>query len=294
MESRICSVASASGLGFKSIIALIAPLIIALLSIACASHVPPPPLNPHAEAIAHFGIGLGPERMGPDLQMLGALGTHLTLRVPVHSYTEARDVLDSVRPYSTLSVLLLIEKPDLDLVTAVLPAMVDAWPGRLAGIELGNELDLYGLTPQQFGAFVLAGYQQLRRHYDGPIISGGIFSVQDDSLDYVRHASVNWPADIVLGIHPYEALDDDVLAKLQAFHRQIAATEYGMPSRNAAEDQAQDAYLRSQTAMLTRLGAAWALIYQLVSGACGDLSNLANFGLLDCHNSPKPSMELLR
>ena len=239
---------------------------------------------------------MGPERMTPEyLQPLAALGSWQTLRVPVHSESEARDVLDAVQPYPTLSVLILIEKPDLGLVTSVLPVLLKAWPGRLAGIELCNECDLQNVSAQDFGGFVWAAYLQLTHAgFTGDILSGGIYTVDDETLNYLVAAMVvgPWPQDITLGLHWYGDVSDHWLAEVQAFGHRTAVTEYGIPSRTPAGDAAQVAYLTSQTAAFQRLGASYALIYQCCSGPSA--SNLDNFGLWRFDGSQKPAFSLLK
>lgn len=249
-----------------------------------------PLVIPHTEPIQHVGINAGPERFTPlYLGQLASFHRPLTIRTAVQSVEQAGVVLASVVPYPDLSVLLLVEKPDLRLVASLL-GVNDA--PQLAGIELTNEPNIAPLdmTSAAFGAFVTAAYRQLTDGgFRGAIISGGVSDCCGDFVGYVRDA--NLPAGVCKGWHLY-ADDSDQFGAIQALGC-AAITEYGQPSRTPQEDAAQTVYLTQQTAAFQRLGATWALPYQLVSGACGDLSNLANFGLLDCHDQPKPSLQEL-
>lgn len=263
-------------------------LAIVALSMACAVG-PRPVLTPHTEPIPHLGINLGPERFTPVyLEYLASIQRPLTLRVGVHSGVQAAAVLSEVAPYPDLTVLLLVEQPDLGLVADLL-AVKDA--PQLAGVELCNECDLQGLTPWQFGDFISRGSQILRQGgYEGLILIGAVYTVDhhepQDFLTYVRPALVACP-DCVLALHWYGDTSDEWLARVQEIQRPIAVTEFGMPSRTPAEDDAQRIYLQEKLRAFTRVGARYAIVYQLVSGPSA--SNLDNFGLLRFNNTPKPA-----
>lgn len=271
-----------------------ASLCILALTTACGPQQPRflPPSDPPA---LQLGVTLGPERMTP--RYLDQLpGRPLVLRVPVHSQAEAKDILQAVTPYPSLAVLLLVEQPDLELVAALAPL---SHP-QLGGIELCNECNLLnGETLYKFAAFISAAVEILTRaHWHADIVTGGLW-LDDDPGSSLRYASLmldSLPCEVAFGVHPYGETSDAALKQLRdaATCHRIAATEFGAHSINAKEDAAQVVYLREKLTALQRLGAAYALIYQLVSGPCGDTSNLGNFGLLDCHDAPKPALELLR
>lgn len=235
-----------------------------------------------------MGLNAGPERFTADnLAHLVALGP-MTLRTGVQSSQQARDVLAAVEPYPGLTVLLLVEKADLGLVAQLLN--VKDHP-QLAGIELVNEPELQGLTAQQWGASVNAAYRQLT---DGgwtkAIISGGLYTVDDSTIQYMRDA--NLPVGLSCRAwHFYGDWTDAVLAQMRQFGC-AAITESGMPSRTAADDQGQLAYLSQGKATADRGGAASFYIYQLASGPSS--SNLDNFGLQRFGLSWKPAESLLK
>lgn len=263
---------------------------ILILALGCASNPAShqAAAQPHTTPIPHVGINMGPERFTPFyLQFLAAYKKPLTIRTGVQSAEQAAQILEAARQYPDLSVLLLVEKPDLALVSALL-SVKDA--PALIGIELGNELDLQGLTAFQFSDFTNNSVALLTLGgYHGYLISGGIYTVDADTLAYAAPMLASLPCDAVFGVHLYGDASDPILAPLQAAAgcHQIAVTEYGMPSRTPQEDQGQAAYLTEQTAAFTRLGARFAIIYQLISGP--STSNLDNFGLLRVDNTPKPA-----
>lgn len=258
-------------------------------AVACGPQHPQfvPPSNP---APLQLGINLGPERMTPRyLDRLAASGKPLVLRVPVRSQGQARDVLRSVVAYPSLSVLLLVEQPDLDLVAALAPLDREAWPGRLAGIELTNEADLQGLPPAQFAAFTVAALARLR-DWRSNIVSGAIYTVDEDSLAYAAPMLAVLPCSAIFGVHAYEAFDAGALQQAAGCHR-VAITEAGCPSRTAHEDTDCANLAEHQLADARRFGALSWIGYQLVSGP--STSDLDNFGWLRVDDSPKPIWRLL-
>src|SRR5580765_5629777 len=121
-----------------------------VVALSACVRMPRPVLLPHAEPIAHVGINAGPERFTPDyLEHFSAWGA-ITIRTGVRSVDEARRVLRSLPPYPSLRVLLLVEKADPALVQGLL-AVKDL--PQLAGVELGNELDLAGLSANEFATW---------------------------------------------------------------------------------------------------------------------------------------------
>jgi exo-beta-1,3-glucanase (GH17 family) len=213
------------------------------------------------------------------------------MRATVRTRGEAQAALNSVRGYPRLSVLLLIDAADLSLVgdVATLTPSVQ-W----VGVELGNELDLTGLSAAQFGKFVSDGDAVLRAHgFEGDVISGGIYTVTNETLGYLQEAMQLMPADVVLGLHWYSDSGPALQATVQALagQRRIAVTEFGMPSQDADQDAQQLAYLQQQLAAFQRLGATYALIYQLVSGPTTSAND--NFGLQRYDGTWKPAAALL-
>ena len=258
---------------------------------ACA-RLPRPVLQPHTETIPHIGINAGPERFTPDyLEHFSAWG-RITIRTGVRSVDEARRVLQSLPPYPSLRVLLLVEKADRALVQALL--LVKDFP-QLAGVELGNELDLAGLSADEFATWTQTAYDLLIGggwHRD--VISGGIYTVTAATLRYAAPALARLPCEALFGVHLYGNSSDRVLADLQqaAGCHQIAVTEFGMPSRTPKEDQAQAAYVADKLNAFRRVGATYALIYQCCSAP--DRSNLSNFGLERADRTWKPFQPIAR
>lgn len=257
------------------------------LTVACASG-PRPALMPHTAPIQTLGINTGPAFVTTTSQYLDFLASQhrpLTLRIPVQSVDEARAVLTALVPYPDLSALLLIEKPDLDLAVALGRLGAEVQP-QLQAIECGNELDLFGLTPQQFADFTVACVRAIA---PGQVLTGGIYTVDADSLAYAAPMLAAVPCDVIFTVHLYGAASDALLAQLQAAAgcHPIAVTEYGMASTTPQGDLAQAAYLHDQARAFQRLGTRIAILYRLQSGACVDTSNAENFGILRCDGTPK-------
>jgi hypothetical protein len=270
-------------------------LLLALLVGGCGHSpvvVPPTPFVVHTEPIPYLGVnGLyGGALPAMTLDMLEGFGP-VVMRATVRTRGEAQAALNSVRGYPRLSILLLIDAADLPLVgdIAMLTPSVQ-W----VGVELGNELDLAGLSAAQFGKFVSDGDAVLRAHgFEGDVISGGIYTVTNETLGYLQEAMQSMPADVVLGLHWYGDSGPALQTTVQALagHRRIAVTEFGMPSQDADQDAQQLAYLQQQLAAFQRLGATYALIYQLVSGPTTSAND--NFGLQRYDGTWKPAAALL-
>ena len=215
------------------------------------------------------------------------------------SADQAAAVRRSVAACPRIKVLLLVENPDAALVTslaAYLSQQQDGLP-PIWGIELGNERDLAGMTPQQFGDFIGASRGTLRMAgYTGQIVTGGIYTVDrhepQDFAAYLAPAIAACP-DCVVGLHWYGDTSDTWLARVQALDRPVAITEFGMPSCTAAQDEAQRAYLQEKLAAFARVPALAAIIYQRPSAPqpCdnSDNSHLAHFGLQRPDGSWKPA-----
>jgi hypothetical protein len=270
-------------------------LLLALLVGGCGHSpvvVPPTPFVVHTEPIPHLGVnGLyGGVLPSDTLNALDAMNI-LTLRATVRTKAEAQAALDSVYGYPDLNVLLLVGTADLGLVGDIATL---ASSSHWVGVELGNELDLAGLSAAQFGKFVSDGDQVLRAHgFTGDVISGGVYTVTNETLGYLQEAMQLMPPDVVLGLHWYGDSGPALQATVQALagSRKVAVTEFGMPSRDADQDAGQLAYLQQQLAAFQRLGATYALIYQLVSGPTTSAND--NFGLQRYDGTWKPAAALL-
>lgn len=263
------------------------------------------PFVPAVEApFLHGGVNAGFHAPLPDdfLRYLASAGRPLTLRSPVLTVGQARDILRSLEPYPSLSCLLLVEGPDQRLVASLLDVMHHP---SLTGLEFMNEPDLWhpDFTPTQYADAVLVAYRQLRDGgWSTDIVSGGLFSVEaeEPSGDWHAHTYLTpllstAPADLVIGLHWYGDTSDVWLGRVRDLvgGRRIAITEFGVSSRTAAEDQAQLAYYRGAISQFRRLGnVAYCLPYQLVSGP--STSDLDNFGLLRFDGSQKPAAHILQ
>jgi len=201
-----------------------------------------------------------------------------------------------------IHVLLLVESADAALVASLADSLQK--PQGLPpvwGIELGNELDLAGLTPEQFGAFVGGSRDALRRAgFTGNIVTGGIYTVDrhepQDFVAYLAPASTAC-SDCMIGLHWYGDTSDRWLARVQALERPVAITEFGMPSCTARQDSAQRVYLQEKLAAFARIPALAAIVYQRPSAPepCNnsDASHLAHFGLQRPDGSWKPGEAIL-
>jgi hypothetical protein len=231
-------------------------------------------------------------------------GRDFVLRSPVLSADQATALRQSVASCPQIRVLLLVENADRDLV-ASLAAHLQAHRNDLPpvwGIELGNERDLAGMTPQQFGDFVGAGRQLLRdAGYTGIIVTGGIYTVDrhepQDFATYLAPAIAACP-DCVIGLHWYGDTSDSWLARVQALEKPVAITEFGMPSCTAEQDGRQRTYLEEKLAAFARVPALAAIVYQRASAPepCNnsDASHLAHFGLQRPDGSWKPGATVLK
>jgi hypothetical protein len=132
----------------------------------------------------------------------------MTTRAGVNNVDEAADILhlcDAAIP-RPVRALFLVQSVDPGLVhdLGVLLA------GRTdVGIELGNELNLWDVSPVDFGAFVMESYTKLRDGlgYIGEIWSGGVSDCRlNNGLAYLDTAGVvDWPSDLGCALHRYPA-----------------------------------------------------------------------------------------
>jgi len=254
-----------------------------LVGINDAFHAPLPP-----ELLAHYCEA----------------GRDMVLRAPVLSAEQATLLRQSVASCPQVHVLLLVEEADRNLVAALathLQEHRDDLP-PIWGIELGNERDLAGMTPQQFGDFIGAGRQALRdAGYTGTIVTGGIYTVDrhepQDFAAYLAPAIAACP-DCVVGLHWYGDTSERWLARVQALERPVAITEFGMPSCTTGQDDQQRAYLEEKLAAYAKVPALAAIVYQRPSAPepCNnsDSSHLAHFGLQRPDGSWKPGATILK
>jgi hypothetical protein len=230
-------------------------------------------------------------------------GRDIVLRAPVLSADQATALRQSVASCPRIRVLLLVENAD-DALVASLAASLQKSQGLppVWGVELGNERDLAGLTPQQFGAFVGSSRDALRSAgFTGHIVTGGIYTVdRHEPQDFAAYLAPAIAAcsDCVIGLHWYGDTSDTWLARVQALERPVAITEFGMPSCTATQNEAQLAYLREKLTAFARIPALAAIVYQRPSAPepCNnsDASHLAHFGLQRPNGSWKPGEAILR
>jgi hypothetical protein len=229
-------------------------------------------------------------------------GRDIVLRAPVLSAGQATALRQSVAACPRIHVLLLVENADAALV-ASLAASLQTLQGlpSVWGIELGNELDLAGVTAEQFGVFVRGSRDALRgAGFTGNIVTGGIYTVDrhepQDFATYLAPA-ITACSDCVIGLHWYGDTSDRWLARVQALERPVAITEFGMPSCTARQDNAQHVYLQEKLAAFARIPALAAIVYQRPSAPepCNnsDVSHLAHFGLQRPDGSWKPAEAIL-
>jgi hypothetical protein len=220
----------------------------------------------------------------------------VVLRSPVLSAEQATALRQSVASCPRIKVLLLIEDANVALAAALAPDLQRPDLPPVWGVELGNERDLAGMTPQQFGAFVGASHDALRAAgFTGNIVTGGIYTVDrhepQDFAAYLAPAIAACP-DCIVGLHWYGDTSDNWLARVQALGRPVAITEFGMPSCTPGQDDAQNAYLQEKLSAYARVPALAAIIYQRPSAPepCNnsDASHFAHFGLQRPDGSWKP------
>jgi hypothetical protein len=227
--------------------------------------------------------------------------TNLTLRAGVATAQQAQQIVDSVKPYPSLHVLWLVEAADDSIVKAIEPiaqASLQTW-----GIELGNELDLGGLSSKQFGDWVLRNHTWLRAAgYTGRVVSGGIFAVQPETLKWLTDAgSTSWPVDIIIAIHrygdpdssdKYTSRDAENQAILQATRgHQVVVTEFGYPTHTSADEAWAAEAVKRDISWFGKLAAPLITQYQLLDGP--GTGNIDHFGIKTVDGRWKPGAETL-
>jgi hypothetical protein len=148
--------------------------------------------------------GMGDAPLPPNECDFIASWGPMTVRAGVTTADGAAWVLDTCdkttpRPIQCLFLVQGIEPALVQDLGAVLRDRTDV------GIELGNELNLAGVAPTDFGAFVLDSYTKLRDlGYRGEIWSGGLSDCRQSMLDYLTTAGVQeWPSDLGCAMHRY-------------------------------------------------------------------------------------------
>lgn len=279
---------------------------VAVASLQACTALPPRPPAPPLKAVttaAPFLLGVndgGHTGVPADIaHRYCAANREFVNRAAVSSVDEAAVVLESLKACDRLHGLLLVEQADVHLVQQLAPFVAqrpDVW-----GVELGNELDLAGLTPQQFATFIVSSRAALRdAGYMGRILIGGIYTVDrhspQDFEAYVRPAIAACP-DCLLALHWYGDTSDYWLARVQALGVDVVVTEFGMPACTPAQEDQQLAYLREKLSAFRRTGNVLAaIVYQRLSAPAPctdtDASHLAHFGFERPDGSLKPAVAI--
>ncbi len=254
-------------------------LLLLLCAVGCATVPVPPPLPPGPLVPLHLGVvGSYHGPLGDaDLKVL-ATSPDLTLRAAVTSLDQAWAIVKAVRPYPTIHVLWLLEEADGPLLEALMPVLLAPAPNPTTGVELGNELDLKGVSAEAFGRWIQAATSALRANgYDGRVVSGGIYSTTPEALAYLTRAGVGtWPADVVVAVHRYGDPDGPVsgyasrLTETAAIRATVAGhplafTEFGYPSMPSTEAWTLEAVTRD-LGWFRQAGATLATLYQFTDG----------------------------
>jgi Glycosyl hydrolase catalytic core len=226
----------------------------------------------------------------------------VVVRVAILAAGQAVAVRRSVASCPRIHLLLLIEEENVPLAAAIAPDLERPDLPPLWGVELGNERDLAGMSPSQFGAFTKAARDALRGGgYRGLIVTGGIYTVdrhKPQEFDRYLAPAIAACPDCAVGLHWYGDTSDRWIARVQALGKPVVITEFGMPSCTPAQDEAQRAYLQEKLAAYARVPALAAIIYtrQSAPEPCNksDKSRLAHYGLQRPDGSWKPGEALLR
>lgn len=256
-------------------------LLLCLLVSGCASSTPAPVVTPVQPIHVSYGINDGfHSPLPPDIVMHDCgYGKDLTIRTPQIAPADLLSFLVSIQPCGTLHTLLLVENPDTNLLVNLLPV---ALANHVPAIELGNELEIApnNLTPAQYAAWIGEAFAVTQNMgYQGVLIMGGVYALTDETEQAITLALPSCPTCLV-GVHLYEPLTDAQIAWLQGLHRPVAVTEFGSPTGcGPAQWPAQAAYWQAQNVSFARIPASYVIGYQRPSGAVGDCSNLATFGI---------------
>lgn len=228
-----------------------------------------------------------------------AWGRDVVVRSPVLSTAQADEVVASLASCARIHLLLLVERNDPALVASLTPWLL-AHPG--VRIELGNELDLLGLTPNQFAEFVCLSVDGLRQGgYTNEIVSGSIYTVDDHSPQdfdqYLAPMLAKCGSEITIGLHWYGYVSQAWIDRVKALHRPVSITEVGQASIDPATDAAQTIYLQEQGDAYALLGSLLhdVLVYQQASCPdAADHTNLCNYGIQRADRTWKPADNLFR
>ncbi len=246
-------------------------LALAALTTACALHGTVP-LGPSSNVLPPLGIVAGFREPLQSVVVTRYCGH--TIRTPQVSADGLRAYYLSVAACPTLRTIVLVEAPDLALVRALAPLLHDG-----DALELGNELELHGLTVAQYADWLQQARESAR--FVAPtvrLITGGVFTLNADTQPYLLAARAACP-DCTLGVHLYEGLSDADLAWLQALNAPLAVTEFGAPAR-CDGGVGQRAWISQQWAQFARVPAITAaVVYQRAVGpTCSDLDTFGIAG----------------
>ncbi len=259
----------------------------ALLCVSCASMPSAPPRAAHKFVAGtpapillvgtNDGIG-GPVPINVVDRYCASSKLHL-YRIPFRSVEQATTQYASVQRCASARIIWLIETKNLALTQQLATWLSDGTqqPQSL-GVELGNELDLAGVSSHDFAVFVKAGRDMLRAAgWTRWIITGGIYEVNEGHASYAREA-LDACADCIFALHWYGDDDDDTMNDVQSYHRLFIVTETGAPSCNKGRNEdTQALFLAERFQRLPQLGNLLGIIvYERASDTSG--TDLGCFG----------------
>ncbi len=233
------------------------------------------PGSPAPEYIVGINDGIG----GPLPPLVVAeyctLGRQVLIRTPFRTLNGGMATYASVRQCPTIRLLFLIEDNDLPLVRTLATWIGDGhdFP-QVKGFENGNELDLAtdsrrDLSPDEFAMFTrFARDIERAAGWQGWIVTGGIYEVNDGHLSYLRKA-IDACSDCIVGLHWYGNTDDATMKEVQDLHRLYAITEMGIPSCNKGRNETVQAdFINDRLHRLPQVGNVLTVdIYQRLSGS---------------------------
>jgi len=211
------------------------------------------------------------------LEHYAAWGGDVTIRVPLENRQAAQVWFDAVAAFPTIQTIVLIEKPDSTLVDQIAPLAVKY---NARAVELGNELDLAGLTSDEFATFVALGVDILTRAgFKGDIISGGVYTVSEQTISWATPMLTRCPS-VVFGVHWYQSTDDNTCGMLQALRRRIAVTEFGLPVLGTEQDK-QAEYTQRAMERFNLVPVEYMIYYERMRGPITSTDNLDRFGIYE-------------
>ena len=240
---------------------------LAVCMVGCRAAAPPVVVPPSPVHILSLGLNDG-FHSGLDPATVTRYCGH-TIRTPQLSAEGLLAYYASIASCPSMKTIVLVEGPDVALVAALVPLLH-------AGdrLEAGNELELnpHQFSVAQYGAWIA----QARAAAGVPIITGGVFTLNDDTKPYLLAAKAACP-DCTLGVHLYEDLSDADLQWLRDLGRPLAVTEFGAHT-NCDSGLGQKAWIENQWARFALVPAITAaIVYQRAIGpTCSDADT---FGL---------------